>query len=295
MEVMKYLLPLFILIYSGYSFAYKLTVIQGLSKTKNTFVTRTGKQDGVFSGKKVTFTADDVSIIATAISVTREFTQWQIDNDYTSVPFKRGDIITYYDTTEHIWALTPEKIKKKYIKSQIFTPYVSLIGNIGLMRGLNSSVSDTSSSGTQRGAVSYEIQIEKQMTETISLAGGMRYSNEVINLAEASIQSTRLLAIFEGKYYFENIPKFYNARFSLGLGLGYGQSVSSINAQRTSGFASVLPITKVALNFPLSLTSDFITDMAFENMRIEEKFENGDEQTSNNSNVKFGFSYKHKF
>lgn len=295
MEVMKYLLPLIILFYSGYSLAYKLTVIQGLSKTKNTFVTRTGKKDGVFNGKKVTFTADDVSIIATAISVTREFTQWQIDNDFTSVPFKRGDIITYYDATEHLWALTPEKLKKKYIKSQIFEPYISIIANVSLMRGLNASVSEASAGGTQRGAVSYEFQVEKQMSETIAIAGGMRYANEIVNVSEASIKSTRLLAIFETKYYFENIPKLYNARFSLGLGLGYGQSVTSSDSVTSSGFASVLPITKIALNIPMSNVSDFITDISFENMRIEEELEDGNKQTSNNSNLKFGFGYKHMF
>ena len=71
----------------SFAFGYELVIIQGLSTEKQTFITRGGKDQGVFQGENRTFTSDNVSVIAKAITVSREFTQWEIKNDFTEVPF----------------------------------------------------------------------------------------------------------------------------------------------------------------------------------------------------------------
>lgn len=133
--------------------AYELSIIYSVSNTGRSFVTRTGKKDGIFVGKKSTFTANDISLIARAVSVTREFTQWRIENSKTAIPFSKGQVVTMYDTTEYLWALSPEEVKSKYIKSKLFTPRSSLSAHMGLFTGLSSSVSGTEPTSDQRGGL----------------------------------------------------------------------------------------------------------------------------------------------
>mgnify|MGYP000362647396 CR=1 FL=1 len=77
--------------------AFELIIVQGVSQKKQTFITRGGKNKEIFEGKNVTFTSDNISVIATAITVSREFTQWEIKNDYSEVPFRKGEILTMYN------------------------------------------------------------------------------------------------------------------------------------------------------------------------------------------------------
>src|SRR3989344_1091583 len=115
----KFFLTLLIFILCQSVEAYELVVVQAVSKSNQTFVTRAGKRKGVFVGKRGTFTSENISIIAKAITVNREFTQWQIESQIADVPFVKGQMVTYYDATEYLWALNPEDVKEKYIKKYI--------------------------------------------------------------------------------------------------------------------------------------------------------------------------------
>lgn len=276
-------------------YAFQLVIIQGISNTGQTFVTRNGKKDGVTNEMQATFTSNDVSIIAKAISVTREFTQWEILNNYTEVPFRKGEIVTYYDTKEYLWALTPELQKQKYVKAELYTPRISLAFHTSFLRGLSESTSGSESSPSQRGGIIFEGLVEKELTRNFALAGGIRYAQEIINIDAASLVSTRFLSIAEARYYFNKIQSFYNARVMLGIGLGLGQANLETSGQSSSGDAMILPITKSAIVLPLNKKADLMFEAAFENLRTDLEFEDGTKQNSNNSNLRFGIGYKRYF
>lgn len=275
--------------------SYELVIINGVSTTGQTFVTRNGKKDGIHSGKKATFTSNNISLIAKAISVTRNFTQWEVQNDDTSVPFRKGEVVTMYDATEHLWALTPETIKRKYIRSEVFRPRVSIGGHFSFFRGISASVSEAADTPDQRGGFIFEGMVEKELNYNFSMAGGFRYSRETINVAQASLTSTQALAIAELRYYFDKMPTFYDARFGLGLGMGYGQSQTTTDGQASSGTAMILPITKASLNFPTSDKGVFVLETSFESNRTEEEFEDGRDQSSNVDNFRYGVGIKRYF
>ena len=277
------------------SHAFQLIIIQGISKTGQTFVTRKGKKDGIARGMQATFTSNDVSIIAKAISVTREFTQWEINNNYTEVPFRKGEIVTFYDTKEYLWALTPEEVKQRYVKAELYSPRISLAFHTSFLRGLSESTSGSDSSPAQRGGIIFEGMVEKEFTKKYALAGGIRYSQEVINVDAASLVSTRFLSIIEGRYYFNKIQSFYNARIMLGLGFGVGQVNLDTAGQTSSGQASIIPITKSALVLPVNKNADMMFEFAFENLRTDVEFEDGSRQSSNDNNARFGLAYKKYF
>lgn len=291
----RYLLTLFLLISSTSSWAFELLVIQGISRTGQTFITRTGKKDGIFVGKRSTFTADNVSIIAKAISATREFTQWEIENDFTEIPFRKGQIVTYYDTTEYLWALTPEDVKAKFIKSSLYRPRKSFALHTAFFRGISESVSGVNAKSDQRGGLQIEGYLENEFSRNYALALGMRYTTETINVAEASLTSKRLLGIVEGRYYFNPIRSFYGAKVSAALGFAYGQSQTDTSGLKSSGQASILPITKLGFHLPMSKITEFAFETAFESLEIDEKFENGDKQRTNVNNFKIGISVKRFF
>ena len=270
------------------SFAFKLTRVQGISKTGQTFITRTGKADGVQVGQKSTFTNDNVSIIAEAITVTRRYTQWEILNDKTAVPFETGEVVTYYDTTEYIWALAPEEVKEKYVKSRRYDPAPRFMAQGGLMQGLSSSTSEAATSDANRGAYWVEAQLEKDYSRHIAFAGGVRYAREIINVTAASLVQTQLLAIADIRYYFRKMPDFFDAKFGLGVGIGYGNTQTTTDGATSTGQVLLMPRTTFSMSLPMSKKYEFITTVSLEAMQVREDLSNNDEQTSNNSNAMFG-------
>ncbi len=117
--VHKNLVFVLILFMSFSAQAFELIMVQAVSDSKQTFITRNGKRQGHIQGMTGTFTAEDISILAKAITVTGNFTQWEILNKGSQLPFEKGQIVTYYPATEYIWALAPESERRKYIKSEL--------------------------------------------------------------------------------------------------------------------------------------------------------------------------------
>lgn len=277
------------------AFAFKLTLIHDLSRSKQTFVTRNGKQEGIFVGKQSTFTADNVSIIAKAKTVTREFTQWEILNDFTDVPFRKGQTVTFYDTKEYLWTLNPEVVKAKYIKSYVFRPRVSVAFSSSIVQGINESVSGVDDVSSRRGGLLVEAFFERSLTKKYSFAIGARYARENIDTDFATLETQRLLGIVEAKYYFNAIEQLGGAKFSLSLGVGYGQSVTSVTGATSSGTAALLPSTKLTLNYPMNNITDFLIETAYESLSIDEGFSNDFTQVTTLDNFKFGLGIKRYF
>lgn len=289
----KLALPFLItMLYSFSSIAFELVVIQGLSKEKQTFVTRNDKgkrsSSKTFKGKKVTFTSENVSIIARAIKTTSEFIQWEIENDYTDVPFRRGQIVTMYDTTEYLWTLTPEAIKRKYIKDNLYKPRRSIEAQLAFTKTLSESVTDTSAQNVDRGGFQLDATFRKEFSINYALAYGVRFAREIINLPEASLINTRFLGLLEGRYYFDPLEDFFNAQVGLGLGFGFGQSRTETTGQTTFGSAVLVPSTKISLMIPIDKQYDMEFLAAFESLRLDEANSNNEDQTTNLTNSKIG-------
>jgi hypothetical protein len=217
--MIKVLTFILVLLGSTTLLAYELHIIKAVSDSAQTFVTRTGKKDGVIVGKKATFTADNISIIARAITVTREFTQWEVENNFTQVPFKKGQVVTYYDTTEYLWTLTPEKIKRKFISTKLYSPRRSVAVHTSFVKGVNETVSGADAQDAQRGGLQLESYFETEFNINFAVALGLRYTTETVNIDEASLSTQRLSLIGEARYYFDPIQIFYGARPSFALGM----------------------------------------------------------------------------
>lgn len=280
---------LILLMSSSFAFAYELIVIQGVSNEKQTFVTRGGKDKNIFEGQNMTFTTDDVSIIAKAKTVTRAFTQWEIKNEFTDIPFRKGELVTMYNSTEHLWALSPAKIRRKYIKNEYFRTKDSFEANVALTRGISETVSEAENVDTERGGYHFEGMYKSELSINWAYSLGLRLSREVVNTPIASLVNQQFLGVAEARYYFEPMDDFYRARIGLALGFGYGQSRTETTGQTSFGDAFLLPSTKISLDIPINDKYDFGTYVAFESLRLEEDFADGNEQSTNLINSKIGF------
>ena len=286
----------FLLIFVSFSaHAFELIMIQAISDTRKTFITRNGKRQGVIRGMMGTFTADDISLLAKAVNVTGDFTQWALVNPDAILPFDKGKVVTYYPATEYIWALTPESERRKYIKSEIRHIRRSWVFKGALTRGLSESVSDVAATTSRRGGFLGEIYFEKDFNESLSFDLGLRYEREVINYAGASLITVRSMAIADVIYYFEYLRDYIKGRFYLAGGVGYGLSNTSTVGLSQSGPVGLLPAIKLGVSLPFNDTWEFLTDGAFESLQTNEKREDGRNQTTTQTNFKFGFGLRRFF
>lgn len=289
------LLILFSLFLSVSAHAFELIMIQAVSDSKKTFITRNGKRQGIMRGVTATFTAEDISVIAKAINVTGNFTQWELNNKEAIFPFEKGKIVTYYPATEYIWALAPEAERRKYIKTEIPQARRSWVFKGALTKGLSESVSDVAATTSQRGGFLGEIYYEKDFYGPIALDFGLRYEKEVINYPGASLITTRSLAIADVIYYFDFLREYINGRFYTAAGFGYGLSNTTTVSLSQSGPVGLLPAVKLGINLPFNDNWEFLTDGAFESLQTKEKQEDGRIQTTTQTNFKFGFGLRRLF
>ena len=250
----------------SFAFGYELVIIQGLSTEKQTFITRGGKDQGVFQGENRTFTSDNVSVIAKAITVSREFTQWEIKNDFTEVPFRRGDRVVMYDAKEYLWALSPAEVQRKLIKTNIFRVKRSMEAGFAFSRGISETTSEAIPQNLDRGGYQFDGLYRKELSFNYAYAFGVRYVREVINAPAASFVNQRFLGILEGRYYFDPLVDFYNSRVGLSFGVGFGQSRTETAGLATFGTSVLLPSFKASLSLPIndSYEVDFLA--AFESL-----------------------------
>lgn len=293
---LRHALFLILLTLSVSAHAYELIMIQAVSETKKTFITRNGKRQGTMTGMTGTFTAENVSILAKAINVTGSFTQWQILNNDALLPFEKGAIVTYYPATEYIWALAPETERRKYIKTMMPVKKRSLIFKGALSRGVSESVSDAPANTPRRGGYMGEFYYERDLYENLAFDLGIRYEREVINYSGASLLTLRNLAIIDIIYYFNGLRDYISGgRFYLAAGMGYGLSNTSTVGLSQSGPVSLLPTVKAGMSLPFNETWEFIFDGAFESLSTREEQESGRIQTTTQTNFKVGFGLRRFF
>ncbi len=275
--------------------AFELIMIQAVSNTKKTFVTRHGKREGVVIGNTATFTAEDISINAKAVSVTSNFTQWEIVNQNARFPFEKGTMVTYYPANEYVWALSTEPERKKYIKSMIPTLKQSFTFRAGLSRGLSESVSDAPVASSRRGGIQGEVYYERDLTHHIAFDVGFRYDSEVLTIPNASYTTKRAMVVADILYYFDQLKDIIKGEVYVGVGTGWGYSSTETVGLSQSGNAMLLPALKLGISLPFNEDYEFLMDTAFDTIQTKESQESGKVQSTNQTNAKVGIGLRKFF
>ena len=290
----RHLLLSFVLFTAFSAHAFELIMIQAVSDTKKTFITRNGKRQGVIRGMTGTFTAENVSVLAKAVSVTGNFAQWELINKEALLPFEKGAIVTYYAAEEYLWALTPETERRKYIKSLIPQLRQSWVFKRALTTRLNESVSDAPATTNRRGGFLSELYYERDFYGPFAFDVGFRYEREVINYTGATLITKRALLITDLLYYFD-VREYFNGRIFIGAGVGYGLSNTSTTGNSQSGPVGLLPTAKLGLTLPFTDDWEFVGEGALESLQTSEEQQEGRRQTTTQVNSKFGIGLRRFF
>lgn len=274
---------------------YELIVIQAISSSRKTFITRTGKRQGILQGLKATFNAGNASVIAKATQVTSQFTHWEIVNKKIQAPFEQGDVVTYFPAEEYTWAVVPESVRKELIYNEIPHPQNSFIAKGGVARALSESTTEVSDQSPQRGGIMLEVLAEKELGANFAIDGGFRYDRETVNLAESSLITQRIFGLAHLTYYFDPLLDYYKAKFYLSMGLGFGQSATESVGITSSGTAALLPSTKLGVQLPIDKRYHFLIEGAFESIQSRETLPNDTTQTTTQNNGMISVGLKRYF
>lgn len=275
--------------------AYELLVVQTISATKRTFVTRNGKRQGVVEGLTASFVADDVALHARARTVTSQFTQWEIVSENAEVPFKPGQVVTYHPAEEYLWALNPEAARREMVQKVLHKPTGAILVKVASTRGLGESTSEAAPQSSSRGGIAFDFLFERKFHPHFAWDAGLRYEREVVNLAGASLTTQRALLLGDLLFYTDPFEAFHEARVFVAGGLGFGQSSSSVSGVTQSGSALLLPSAKLGTLLPFNRDWDFVAEVAFETLKTDEKQEAGGRQTTTQSNLRVGLGLRRQF
>lgn len=272
-----------------------MMVVQAVSSSKKSFVTRNGKRQGIQKDMTATFVSDDIAVIAKALTVTSQFTQWELVNKEGSVSFEVGSIVTYHPTQEYLWSLNPSEARRRYVEEARPNVRHSVLAKAATTRGLSETTSNAAPASSSRGGVALDVVYERLFTRHFAWDAGIRYEREVINLTGGSLITQRLMAVADVLYYFEPLDFFYDARFFLAGGLGWGQSSTQADGITQSGNAFLLPSAKLGAALPFNKEWDFIIEGAFESVKTSEKLEDKSTQETTQSNLRIGLGLRKFF
>jgi hypothetical protein len=275
--------------------SYELMLIQSVSTSRKSFVTRSGKRQGIQENLTATFVADNVSYIARARTVTSHYTQWELVNPEATVPFQPGTLATYHPAEEYIWTLNPEKARLQYIRDLRAETKRSWIIKGAATRGLSESVSNVAIQNPNRGGIALDAIFEKLFDPNFAWDVGLRYENEIVNLEFGTLIAQRVMLIGHFLYYFDPIPDFYKGRVFLGAGIGFGRTSTNVQGIIQSGSAQLLPSAKLGLSLPFNDLWDFIVEGAFESIRSVETLEDRSRQSTNQTNGRLGIGLRKFF
>lgn len=300
---MRKILILLSFVWAMPGFAYQLMVIQTISETGKTFVTRGGKSEGLTDGVRGTFSIDNAAITAEAVEVSRGLVVWRVIEEDAFVPFKKNEIVTFNFSTEAIWFKVPtraEKISGLTLRDKLGEEKRQLVTSLQIKAfrgiGLTEQVSsvDTNNDGS-RAIVQLETIYGFELRKGLNFDVGFRYDQEANELGTFTISSKRLFATLGMSYFMYEFTIGETFTPYIGASFGYGITDTNVGGSDLSGNAFILPHVRVGLETFISSNWAAQIETGFESINNKESFNDGTSQDSVQSNIKLGFGLRTVF
>ncbi|MEE3079075.1 MAG: hypothetical protein VX341_07060 [Bdellovibrionota bacterium] len=299
--MIKYISLLLSLIISFNSFAQKkkgrenhnLVVIQKVSTDGTTFVIRRGLKDDVLPNQRSLFSTKDISLVAQAITVNREYSQWRALQNSAVIPFKRGDIINLSYSVEKVWTEIPRVIsdenyrltmqqaiikkdpsKKKDFqkrKKRVQTNYQFLVGSTVALSESTQNVQDVD--GTRTG-LTFNGRYLRNYKKGLYYHFGLRYDGEtyVSTTPNVTEETTRIFGYTGLTLRLNDIWKKTKALPYLALDIGIGTSNTAVDDLTKSGLATILPAVRLGIEYKAFKKTSFLIEAFAESISANEEF-----------------------
>lgn len=304
--------------------AYELVFVHAIASSKRTFVIRLGKAHGIVAGIEGTFSSPYISLVAKALTVTREFSQWGVMEPGAYIPFEKNQIITYHGNSDGMWSHDPDAFlflltnsnhddddekerlrdllnKKKGQALSMFSKAEipksrSLSIKAFFSKGLSQSVSLANSAQiTSRQGSHFAVLYENELFSKLFWGMGLRLDQELTDSPTILVTSTRIYGLVDLSYHLISSEKSPSAQLYLGSTAGLGISNTQVAQDALSGKAKIFPSFRLGTELALPKDSSLQLEVAAESISITESFSDGDQQTTNEVNIKAGIGLKKYF
>lgn len=277
--------------------AYQMVIIEGISETRRTFVTKTGKRSGFVEGMEVSFNTENIGVLARAKLVTGRFTVWEMIEKGGTIPFRPGQTVVMNRAKEDLWHMVPKQVKEsKSLQNFTFR------ANYGI--GIHESFSRvTQEDKVERNEYQFDILYENHFGQELtsgwghhlSWALGIRLEREAQVFDQITVVADRWYILGELTYHFPRMDKLYDSHFYAGLTIGAGYSTAFVDGDQQVGVAYVLPGTRLGIQHDLSVSSSFFIEGALDSVAIRELVDFVGEAHTNGVNAKLGVGLKYHF
>ncbi len=283
----------------------ELVTIQAVGKNKLTFIIRKGAIDGVVQGKQSLFSSDQFSLVAHPIETTREHSIWKISDSRGTVPFERGDIVTYTNTIYNLSMEIPvlrydaeykNRMKNEWYKAHSFLK--KFIVRASASFALHETITDVSPErDILRSGMHYEGFYVFDLHEAANFALGLRYDREISNheIPSFGANNNRFFTMGELLFHIDPLSKYLVGRprtIYMGIGTGLGISQSQISTSKSSGYAILFPLVRMGYQKVINKDYAFLFEGVSEHIRTKEKFSSFSTQASSILNVKLAVGLK---
>lgn len=283
-----------------------LLVIQKVSADKKSFIIRRGMQDQIYSGQRSLFSSKNISFVARAIAVDRNYSQWVLEDEQANVPFEIGEIITISYSIERVWSEIPKLLTDQTYKKMLAEEEKLLLkrfGNIyfGRFQILGSksqtfteSTTESENNDGDRSGYNFKLKYSKPMTDAFRFEIGFRYDAETLILTDPAVEeetqryylTAGVQARFPNLWGFDSIPY-------ASMRIGYGNSQSQINSAVRSGSALLLPSFTLGVDMKMNDKSSLLLEATLESLSATENFDDGVEQKTsiNAGHISIGIEF----
>ena len=265
---------------------YELAVIKAVSKSRRTFVTQHGRNEGVIEGQKVSFTTDNISLIVSAKTVTRHYTVWEVVEPGGTIPFEKGNIILLNRTISYSEVMARSKeiqgqkleVEKKALSSLVFS------GAFGL--GVFQAVSGTSNANEPSVSNFHgNFRYVRSFFNFFEIGMGLRFDTETATLPTVTSVAYRSSVFLELIYYFPELWGPFDSKIFATGTAGVGLSRTIIDDDTQQGFAFLFPGLRAGMDYKISKLWNFKIEAGGEAWQIREKLEDDNIQTTTQVNA----------
>ncbi|EQC44406.1 outer membrane protein beta-barrel domain protein [Bacteriovorax sp. Seq25_V] len=271
-----------------------LVIIQKVDNRAQSFVIRKGMADQIYKGQRSLFSNKSTSVVAKAITVSRDFSQWELEDKNASVSFESGDIITVSYSIEKIWTEIPRMISDKEYQNILKTERKLLLKKYGklyegrfqilggISQGLSESTTESENNDGARVGNNYKFKYTKAFNDFLRYEVGFRYDDDVLTLSspDLEISSQRYMATVGLQTRFNDFWELDATPYA-SLSLGYGKTQSQLNESVKTGTASIVPSFTLGVDIPYSKRFSFLIEGTVESISATETFSDGVEQRTN--------------
>jgi len=264
-----------------YLYADELILIQAISTTEKTFVIRKGAQDGITPGQESLFSNNNISLMARATEVTRDFSIWKLIEENANVPFVKRELVTYNASAESLWLEIP-KLRTQVSQISYFRPSNHWKFRTSFSRSLSETTSDTAAATEPtRNGVDIEILYGKRFHPRFEWDLGFRYDYETSRLEEpVLIISTRRYFLTGEMTYHFSPQKRKDGNYYMSLGVGAGLSNTIVDEDISAGYALLMPTASLGYIGPLNETWAYTFNVNAESVSAKEVMPTGEIQST---------------